>query len=445
MINTIVIKMRDFGITPETDPDEIRNIKFTNALIIIAFAAAFAYIPYLLFYLPGSALLIAVVSLQCVFYAVAFTGNYYHKYFFARNVLSFGALISTVIESFLTNLYCDIHFFLLLGIMFVFFIYPDKERKFSYFIAGIYAFSYLAIEIYSGLSSPLPLPSQYIVNVTHVIRSALLIIVFIYSFYAYYTIHQYQTQLKTDIEKMDMEISLARRIQEQCIPEKTPAGNISAVYKPMHEVGGDFYDFIEFKDSDNIGIFLSDVSGHGVPAAFITSMIKTIILQAGEKLNDPANFLLYMNDVLESRTAGNFFTAFYCIYNPDDKSIYYSNAGHNQPYIITEKNVVQLQKAKSTAIAMFPNHMLTKANKIFKNNKLILEPGSKLLLYTDGLVETRPIDGDTLFECSNMEKVFIENHKYQCDVFLNKLMNELSIFRKSNQFDDDICLICLDV
>ena len=76
----------------------------------------------------------------------------------------------------------------------------------------------------------------------------------------------------------------------------------------MEQVGGDFYDFYRFRDYRDLGIFLSDVSGHGVSAAFITSMVKTIILQSGYKRNNPAALLSYINKMLLGRTAGNFVT-----------------------------------------------------------------------------------------------------------------------------------------
>ncbi|MDX1960590.1 MAG: PP2C family protein-serine/threonine phosphatase [Leptospiraceae bacterium] len=267
-----------------------------------------------------------------------------------------------------------------------------------------------------------------------------------------YNIFKNQLDLKTEKNKlqqqniiMQSDINLARKIQTQLIPKLSSNKNISTIYKPMIEVGGDLFDVIEFNDSKKIGIFISDVSGHGVAAAFITSMIKTIILQAKEKLSNPANLLFYMNEILQSQIAGNFVTVFYGIYNPDDRSILYSSAGHNQPYIITPNKVTQLQKGQNTALAMFPNKMLELSNKKFTNFTDILEPDSKLLLYTDGLVEARPIDSNIFFEYANMEQIFIENHKYPCDVFLDNVMKELSAFRKSDQFDDDICLICLDV
>ncbi|HQP48867.1 MAG TPA: 7TM diverse intracellular signaling domain-containing protein [Spirochaetota bacterium] len=244
---------------------------------------------------------------------------------------------------------------------------------------------------------------------------------------------------------MENEIALARKIQESLIPEGNPAAYISSMYKPMEEVGGDFYDFIKLDDSDRIGIFLSDVSGHGVHAAFITSMIKTILLQAGDRIYDPAGLLLYMNEVLQGQTAGNFVTAFYGIFNPDDSSLYYSNAGHNQPYIITPECVSQLQGGKNTAIAMFPNNMLSKANKKFLNFQEQVPSGSKLLLYTDGLVEARPVGEDIFFEYANMEDVFRAHAGVHCSDFLDILMQELTSFRKSDSFEDDICLICMDV
>jgi len=206
-----------------------------------------------------------------------------------------------------------------------------------------------------------------------------------------------QSKLKFQYESMEKEIALARKIQEQLIPSDDPSDFISSLYKPMEQVGGDFYDFITFENSGKIGIFVSDVSGHGVPAAFITSMVKTIILQAGTKKENPSELLLYINEVLQNQTAGNFITAFYCIYNPAQNTIEYSNAGHYQPYIITHNTVYQLQGGKNTAIAMFPRNMLTKQITQYKNYEEILPADSKLLLYTDGLIEARPLNNQDLF------------------------------------------------
>lgn len=244
---------------------------------------------------------------------------------------------------------------------------------------------------------------------------------------------------------MEHEIALARKIQIKLIPEGSPSPFIACVYKPMEALGGDFYDFIKISESGKIGIFLSDVSGHGVPAAFITSMIKTILLQAGRRTNNPEELLYYMNSVLQSQTAGNFVTAFYGIYDPADHSLLYANAGHNQPYIITDDSVTQLQGGRNTAIAMFTNNTLARSSKKYENKRELLPVGAKLLLYTDGLTEARPVDADNYFEYTGMEEIFISNHGLGCAPFLAKLMDELTAFRKAEEFNDDICIICVDI
>lgn len=244
---------------------------------------------------------------------------------------------------------------------------------------------------------------------------------------------------------IENEIALARKIQNSLIPLRTPAPYISAYYKPMETVGGDFYDFIAVPGSERVGVFLSDVSGHGVPAAFITSMIKTILLQAGDRLADPAGLLGYMNDVLRGQTAGNFVTAFYGIYDPRARSFMYSNAGHNRPYLLSSDRVIQLQGSTGIAVAVFSNDKLMRANKRFENRTETLEPGSKLLLYTDGLIESRPVGGGAFFMYASLERILRDNAHVPCDGFLAELMTELRAFRQSESFEDDICLICLDV
>lgn len=255
-----------------------------------------------------------------------------------------------------------------------------------------------------------------------------------------------RNKLKQRNESIEMELSLARKIQDQLIPAEQGSDYVYSFYKPMDQVGGDFTDFIRFTNSDNLGIFVSDVSGHGVPAAFITSMIKTTILQSGNRVEDPAALLLYMNEMLQNQTAGNFITAFYGIYDPHTRTLRYANAGHPQPYVITAKGVVQLQEGKNTALAMFSNNMLERSNKTYVNYEETLPTGSKLLLYTDGLIEARPLDDrDIFFEYADMLGVLLQHKKETCRSFINIVYRKLVDFRGSDSFDDDVCMICLDV
>jgi len=244
---------------------------------------------------------------------------------------------------------------------------------------------------------------------------------------------------------IESEISFARKIQEQLIPFKNPSPNFAALYKPMRKVGGDFYDYIAFRNSSKTGIFLSDVSGHGVPAAFITSMIKATILQSGERKSNPAELLMYINDLLLNQTGGNFITAFYAVYDPSSREVVYSNAGHHPPLSIKGDTIDIIHETGKPPLAVFSNEHLKSHGKEYSTHRVIIPEKSKLLFYTDGLVETRPEGSNEFFEHSAFESFIRENSHLVCSDFIDSLWLELCSFRKSDNFEDDICVICLDV
>ncbi len=161
-------------------------------------------------------------------------------------------------------------------------------------------------------------------------------------------LNEERDRLKLRNDTIEEELAMARKIQQQLVPDASPVPYLHAIYKSMESVGGDFFDFIRFRDSRRLGIFISDVTGHGVPAALITSMIKSMILQAGSHRADPAEFLSYLNGLLVHRTGGNFVTAFYGVFDPDRRTITYSNAGHYPPYLADGDGVVTLEGGKAS-------------------------------------------------------------------------------------------------
>lgn len=255
-----------------------------------------------------------------------------------------------------------------------------------------------------------------------------------------------RNNLKVRNEVMENDLKMAKHIHEQLMPVGTPADFIFSLYKPMDMVGGDFYDFIKFRDNQKLGIFLSDVSGHGLAAAFITSMIKTIILQSGEKKLNPAELLKFINEILYDQIGGNFVTAFYGIYDSETRSFTFSNAGHNSPYIITDGSIMQLQGHKTIPLAIMNNSYLEAKNKLYSNTEVILPAGSKMLLYTDGFTECQPVNNSgPSFEDSNIHEVLFSYKHHPCDLFITTLYKKLIDFRGDDSFEDDVCLICLDV
>jgi len=243
------------------------------------------------------------------------------------------------------------------------------------------------------------------------------------------------------------ELELARRIQRQLIPQATPANfRICAHYLPMELVGGDFFDYIHFREQNRIGIFLSDVSGHGVPAALITSMMKSFILEAGAKKESPAQMLGYLNENLKMYAGGNFITAFYCIYDSGSRTIVYSNAGHNPPLIVSGGAVSHLDQVKTVPLGIMTNEEIERRGKQFRDCAVRAEENSRLFLYTDGLTDVQSEEDPSVYFGDTVLTDFISGSvRLAPQDLVYELMKKLREFQRHDHFKDDICVICMDL
>ena len=255
-----------------------------------------------------------------------------------------------------------------------------------------------------------------------------------------------QNKIRFKNEMMEIELSMARKIQSELIPSESPIPHLAFFYKPMEKVGGDFYDFIEINEGKTYGIFLSDVSGHGVPAAFITSLIKSHNIQYGSGFLDPSEYLLSLNDFLLNKTGENFITAFYAIYDLEERDFLYSNAGHNSPFLIKKNKLQRLSvEGRGIPLGILSRQELAMMSKSYTSHQLHLGKKNKVFIFTDGLTETASIyDKDMLFEQNELEKSLLEFRDLPSQIFIQKLSERLTEFRQSKTFEDDICMICLE-
>ncbi len=200
----------------------------------------------------------------------------------------------------------------------------------------------------------------------------------------------------------------------------------------MEAVGGDFFDF--YKISKFQGIFICDVSGHGLTAAFITSIVKTLLETAGDKKISPGFLLDHLNRLLIGLSDDKHLTAFNCLYNPVTKKIRYSNAGHNPPLHISD-GVIKKLKTTGTLIGCFDNVE-------YNEEDISLKKDDKIIFYTDGLVEAK--NNEEFFKDRALK--FIEEN-YQMDIvqLLEELNSELKKFMGTKPFDDDVCIIGMEV
>ncbi len=182
------------------------------------------------------------------------------------------------------------------------------------------------------------------------------------------------------------DLDAAHRIQQQILPRVFPAfpeRSEFSIYAEMHpakDVGGDFYDYFLI-DETHLGFVVGDVSGKGVPAAIYMAVARTMIKSFASQFLDPAECLSKVNAMLipesDPRT---FVTVFYGVLNTSSGIVSYCNGGHTLPFLVEESSVVQLQDTPGVILGKFKNFK-------FESRQLRCSPGSRLILYTDGVTE----------------------------------------------------------
>ncbi len=182
-------------------------------------------------------------------------------------------------------------------------------------------------------------------------------------------------------ERMRRELEIARDVQNGLLPKHLPAGQgfvLAAGSLPALEVGGDFYDALALPGG-RIGLFIGDVAGKGVPAALLMASLLSGFRAIAPALDDPAAVMARLNDLLiaQRSSAGVFATALFAIYDPECRRLVWSCAGHNPPLgwpagIPCEGPVLGLMPGLE-----------------FTTDSAILDAGTLLAFYTDGLEDAR--------------------------------------------------------
>lgn len=228
----------------------------------------------------------------------------------------------------------------------------------------------------------------------------------------------------------------ARKIQEALLPTALPAGDfldLAVSYHPLDEVGGDWY-FARETGDGAIELQVSDVTGHGLAAAFIGSMTKLAMFAAGGK--EPHLLLREMNRLMTPQLPeGRFVTMCAAKYNPRSGELLFANAGHPPGLVLRRgRREVEQLKAEGFAIGFFEEgeYSLTRS---------LLEPGDVLVLCTDGILEARNRAGE-FFGTARLAGVLDRCDPAAGAAELNGLLvEELHRFRDGRALKDDVTIL----
>jgi len=238
-----------------------------------------------------------------------------------------------------------------------------------------------------------------------------------------------------ELDEIQQELDLARRIQLSILPADFPSSRsfeVAAKYVPMTSVAGDLYDFL-IADDQHVGLLIADVSGHGVPAALIASMVKMAAVSQRAQAAHPAVLLAGMNSALCGNTQGQYVTAAYVYLDAATRELHYSAAGHPAMLLLRDGAVTEIAK-NGMLLAAVPN-----AN--YESKCLMLKTGDRLLLYTDGLVEARNAEG-RLFGEESLATALTASARMTPSKTAEHLIASVQSWARSQ--DDDLTVLVCD-
>jgi len=195
-----------------------------------------------------------------------------------------------------------------------------------------------------------------------------------------------RAELRTAYDALDHELKAVGHIQRSLLPRelpKIPGVDLAAHYETSQRAGGDYYDFFPLPGG-RWGFIIADVSGHGIPAAVRMAITHTIAHTRPDIAVPPGEMLGYLNSVLEERyigKTGSFVTALYAVYDPKTRELVYSSAGHPPPRFVRQGKAIELDGADGLPLGI-------DSSTDYAENHLHLQPGDRLLFYTDGVSET---------------------------------------------------------
>lgn len=203
------------------------------------------------------------------------------------------------------------------------------------------------------------------------------------------TVQERTKELSTKNEQMMFELKIASRVQRALLPRELPQGqglHIAARLIPLMEVSGDFYDVIPL-GADRVLAAVIDVSGHGIPAALLTSVIKPALEGAAAKSVKPDEIARELNSQLFPLLNDTefYFTMFLCVIDRAEMSVEYSNCGHVEPVLLRRGSFAKLS-SNGVFIGLA-------ADSVFSAKKAKLEEGDRIFVYSDGLTEARSPSG----------------------------------------------------
>jgi serine phosphatase RsbU (regulator of sigma subunit) len=243
-------------------------------------------------------------------------------------------------------------------------------------------------------------------------------------------------------ERFSRELEIAREIQSNILPRGCPAHpffEFSVDYQSAREVGGDYYDFIEF-DNDLLGFLVADVSGKSLPGMLVMLLTRDIVKRLAHSTPDPARLLQKVNrELIVNIKKGMFVTMFLGVLDKSTGEFTFASAGHN-PLIRLNDNSGEVELIKTRG---FPLGMMgpEQFDRRIERGKVFLSAGDWLIQYTDGINEARSPEDDEYGMKRFIEEIKINRGKTPGELVGGIIKRHSEFVAEAPQFDDITLLV----
>ena len=263
---------------------------------------------------------------------------------------------------------------------------------------------------------------------------------------------QYARRLSQINERMEEELRMAANLQRVFLPQYYPAYTDAAgrpllefhhYYQADIHVGGDLCSIHRLSDT-RAGLLICDVMGHGVRAALITAVIRTLANELAQKAASPGDFFTELNrqlfPMLRAHDAFMFVTASFVVLDVSTGELTGSCAGHTLPLLIRPgdgevRTVSGAKDSAGCALAVSENY----AYGTFRSR---LQPGDTLMLYTDGIYEVLNAEGSQ-FGLGRLQQAFREHAGLPLPSMVERVVEAVRGFSAHGEFEDDVCLLAV--
>jgi serine phosphatase RsbU (regulator of sigma subunit) len=248
-------------------------------------------------------------------------------------------------------------------------------------------------------------------------------------------VKRYQDQLRKLNQQITRDLQIARRVQEALVPQgafESPRLEIRSAYIPSETLSGDFYDY--FLQNGSVYLFVADVSGHGLPAAILVSLLKSYIHTEADATTKLSDLMSRLNDFLFSVSLPTqFATAQLFRIEPHGKLVY-ANAAHPS-FLLFRRD-----SGKATLVEQ-PSYLLGAMPAMaYDEHALEVSPGDTLFVYTDGLTDRRTESGE-FYSIDRVAALMEASGDADLDTLYGSIYRDVKTFAATDDFKDDIAFV----